>query len=265
MYPYPTTDMDDKTWVILHSCTVHEPLWKALKNDNFWFTGIAEQLNNVNPTYNGTCQGVGYIRQRTEQSVLEVDVLVAEKTDEPKGLTRIKLWWSDDCQIRRNGVGQFHQKWSREGQLANRWQGHGSPRLIDACGEWRLARVVRSHRRATVGQITEILLKLPLNIQGIAAHCIWGIIVANPSRVPILDPVHRQMGERVSGQWSSSSLLHYVDGPVHERHIPWEEMAPGCTMGRRQASGGSVMLWAMFCWETLGPGIHVDVTLTRTT
>ncbi|KAK3564923.1 hypothetical protein QTP86_031044 [Hemibagrus guttatus] len=29
--------------------------------------------------------------------------------------------------------------------------------------------------------------------------------------------------------------------------------------------GGSVMLWAMFCWETLGPAIHVDVTLTRTT
>ncbi|KAK3564655.1 hypothetical protein QTP86_024529, partial [Hemibagrus guttatus] len=29
--------------------------------------------------------------------------------------------------------------------------------------------------------------------------------------------------------------------------------------------GGSVMLWAMFCWEILGPAIHVDVTLTRTT
>ncbi|KAK3544698.1 hypothetical protein QTP86_026097, partial [Hemibagrus guttatus] len=42
-------------------------------------------------------------------------------------------------------------------------------------------------------------------------------------------------------------------------------MAPGCTMGRRQAGGGSVMLWAMFCWETLGPAIYVDVTLTRTT
>ncbi|MCI4375370.1 hypothetical protein PGIGA_G00108680 [Pangasianodon gigas] len=36
-------------------------------------------------------------------------------------------------------------------------------------------------------------------------------------------------------------------------------------MGRRQARGGSVMLWAMFCWETLCPGIYVDVTLTRTT
>ena len=36
-------------------------------------------------------------------------------------------------------------------------------------------------------------------------------------------------------------------------------------MGRRQAGRGSVMLWVMFCWETLGPAIHVDVTLTHTT
>ena len=26
-----------------------------------------------------------------------------------------------------------------------------------------------------------------------------------------------------------------------------------------------MMLWPVFCWETLGPAIHVDVTLTRTT
>ncbi len=25
------------------------------------------------------------------------------------------------------------------------------------------------------------------------------------------------------------------------------------------------MLWAMFCWKSLGPGIHVDATFTRTT
>ena len=42
-------------------------------------------------------------------------------------------------------------------------------------------------------------------------------------------------------------------------------MAPGCTVGRRQAGGGSVMLWEMFCWETLGPAIHVDINLTRVT
>ncbi|KAK3570978.1 hypothetical protein QTP86_031835, partial [Hemibagrus guttatus] len=59
--------------------------------------------------------------------------------------------------------------------------------------------------------------------------------------------------------------IQYLDGRVRVRRLPWEHMAPGCTMGRRQARGGSVMLWAMFCWETLGPAIHVDVPLTRTT
>ena len=33
-----------------------------------------------------------------------------------------------------------------------------------------------------------------------------------------------------------------------------------CTIGRRQAGRSSVMLWPMFCWETSGPAIHVDVT-----
>ncbi len=35
-------------------------------------------------------------------------------------------------------------------------------------------------------------------------------------------------------------------------------------MGRRLAGGDSVMLLAKLSWETLGPGIHVDVTLTCT-
>ena len=67
--------------------------------------------------------------------------------------------------------------------------------------------------------------------------------------------------------WSdeSSFLLHHVVGWVCVHCLPGEDIAPGCTMGRRQASGGSVMLWAMFCWETVGLAIHVDVTLTCTT
>ena len=27
----------------------------------------------------------------------------------------------------------------------------------------------------------------------------------------------------------------------------------------------SMVLWAVFCWETLGPAIHVDITLKCTT
>ena len=40
-------------------------------------------------------------------------------------------------------------------QRSNRRQGHGRPRLIDARGERKLARMVRSNRRATVAQIAQ--------------------------------------------------------------------------------------------------------------
>ncbi|KAJ8417445.1 hypothetical protein AAFF_G00286720 [Aldrovandia affinis] len=114
-------------------------------------------------------------------------------------------------------------------------------------------------------------------------HCSllrMGLHSHRPVRVPMLTPVHRRkrlhwaperqnwtMEQWKKVGWSEESrfLLHHVDGRVRVHRLPGEEMAPGYTMGRKQAGGGSVMLWAMFCWETLGPGIHVDVTLTRTT
>ncbi|KAK3530727.1 hypothetical protein QTP86_034625, partial [Hemibagrus guttatus] len=55
----------------------------------------------------------------------------------------------------RSAVVSIYQKWSKERTVVNRRQGHGRPRLIDAHVERRLARVVRSNRRATVAQIAE--------------------------------------------------------------------------------------------------------------
>ena len=57
-------------------------------------------------------------------------------------------------------------------------------------------------------------------------------------------------------------LLYHVDGQVS---FTWGSDGAGCTMGRGQAVRGSVMLWAIFFWEFCVYGIHVDVTLTRTT
>lgn len=59
------------------------------------------------------------------------------------------------------------------------------------------------------------------------------------------------------------SILHYVDSRVPVSRLPGEEMAPRCTIWRRQGYRGSVILWAMFFWETLGPDIYGDVTLKR--
>ena len=63
--------------------------------------------------------------------------------------------------------------------------------------------------------------------------------------------------------WSDEScfLLRHVDGQVCVCHLPGRHMAPGSIMGRRQAGRfdalGNVL--------TLGPAIHVDVTLICTT
>ena len=54
----------------------------------------------------------------------------------------------------RSAVVRTYQKWSKEGKTSEPATG-SDPRLIDAPGERRLARVVRSNRRATVAQIAE--------------------------------------------------------------------------------------------------------------
>ena len=96
-----------------------------------------------------------------------------------------------------------------------------------------------------------------------------------PVRVLMLTPVHRRKSQQWAHEhqnwtteqwkkvaWSDESCFH-MDGRV--RHLPGAHMAPGCTIGRKQAGGGSVMLQATLCWDTLGPATLVDVALTCTT
>ncbi|KAK3507722.1 hypothetical protein QTP70_034827, partial [Hemibagrus guttatus] len=105
----------------------------------------------------------------SEHFVLKVDVLKAGKMDKRKDLSEF-----DKDQIvmarplnqsisktaalvgcSRSAVVSIYQKWSKEGTVVNQRQGHGWSRLIDAHGELRLARVIRSNRRAPVAQIAE--------------------------------------------------------------------------------------------------------------
>ncbi|KAK3522147.1 hypothetical protein QTP70_026962 [Hemibagrus guttatus] len=170
----------------------------------------------------------------------------------------------------RVSVVSIYQKWSKEGTVVNRRQGHGRPRLIDARGERRLARVIRSNRQATVAQIVEEVnagsdrkmseYTVPHSLLRMGPHS------RRPVRVPMLTPVHRRKCQQWAREHQNWTMEQW-------KKVSWSDescfllhhMAPGCTMGRRRAGRGSVMLWAMFCWETLGPAIHVDVTVTCST
>ena len=107
-----------------------------------------------------------------------------------------------------------------------------------------------------------------------------GLHSLRPVRMPMLTPDHHRKSQQWAREhsnwmteqwkkvaWSDEShfLWHHMDGQLCVRHLPGEHVAPECTMRKRQVSGGSAMVWEMFCLKTLGPTIHVDVTLTRTT
>ena len=118
------------------------------------------------------------------------------------------------------------------------------------------------------------------NTQCIEAWFVWGCVAADWSECPcwplsIDESTYRNGHVSVKTGPSSNGrrwpglmnrfFLHYVDGRVCTCCLPGEAMAPECIMGRWQVGRASVMLWAMFCWQTLNPSIHVHVTLTHAT
>ena len=118
------------------------------------------------------------------------------------------------------------------------------------------------------------------NTQYITVCCVWGCRATDQSGwqcwplTPVESTNNGHVSIRTGPQGHEKSwpgLMNYVFFYIMwmARCVCiaylWEHMAPGCTMGRRQAGGGSVIFWAMFCWETLRPAILVDVTLTLTT
>lgn len=64
--------------------------------------------------------------------------------------------------------------------------------------------------------------------------------------------------------WLITFYFTWFGWPVLVHSLGEKLMVPGCAIGRMQAGGGCLMLWAMFCWATLGPGNHLDVTLSHT-
>uniref|UniRef100_A0AAY5KPB9 Tc1-like transposase DDE domain-containing protein n=1 Tax=Esox lucius TaxID=8010 RepID=A0AAY5KPB9_ESOLU len=181
----------------------------------------------------------------------------------------------------RSTVVSTYRQWSEEGQTTNRRQGVGRPRLIDAPGQRMLSRLVRTDRRSTVAQVSEHFNDgYGRNVSQHTVHRTllrMGLRRRSPDGVPMMTPDHcrkrlqwaherrnwtLEQWKKVAWSDESHFLLHHVDGRVRVRRLPGEVMAPECTEEREQAGGGSVMLWATFCWETLGPGIHVDVNLT---
>ncbi len=119
-----------------------------------------------------------------------------------------------------------------------------------------------------------VLMERCQNTQCITDCCIWGCIAPDQSGCPCWPlstaesansgHVSIRTGQRSNGRRWPGLMNHvffyitWMDGCVCFAYL-------GNTWHQDAIWEGSVMLWAMFCKETLGPAIHVNVTLTRTT
>ena len=122
----------------------------------------------------------------------------------------------------------IYQKWYKEGTTVNWWQGHGSTWGVKAGLHGPIQQT--SYCCSNCWRSECWFWKVSEYTMHHSLVCM-GLHTCGPVRVPMLTHVHHQ------------------------------KQAPGWTMGRRLAGGGNVNLWPMFCWETLGSAIHVDVTL----
>lgn len=124
--------------------------------------------------------------------------------------------------------------------MMNQRQGHGCPRLTGVCEEWRLYRVCQS------------LLCFGIHRQ---SECLcWSLSLL---KADITGTWASQLEQRVIKE---GDLRNHVDGHVHVCCLPKEAMAPGWSMGRKQADGGSVMLWCSVGqpWYWNSCGYYID-------
>ena len=96
----------------------------------------------------------------------------------------------------RSAVVSTYRQWSEEGQTTNRRQDVGRPRLIDARGQRRLSRLVRTYRRSAVAQVTENFNGgHRRNVSQFTVHRTLlrlGLRSRRPVKVPMMTPVHRR-------------------------------------------------------------------------
>jgi len=139
----------------------------------------------------------------------------------------------------RSAVVSIYQKCSKEGTVVNRRQGHGRPRLIDAC-------VVRSNRRATVAQIAqEVNAGSDRKVSEYTVCCVWGCIATDQSGCPCwpLSMPRRDMLRTTTRSQTPKALFRaYIHACAYKYKLmcvyKWRQQAepkPLCFAARRSS------------------------------
>lgn len=195
------------------ACTftsTHQKVFLSGVHKNCDFVGLCDiQLYNIHPSaitikqVRGEGNNINFlvtlgpvmgwdILAASEKSVLKVNVLETGKMDKcndlsdfDKGQTVMRSEQQVHLEFSQYAV--VSTKCSKEEQPVNQWQGHGWLKLTDACGEWMLACLVRSHRRATLAQTAK---NVNAEHTGYSSLLCMRMCSCRLVRVPMLTPDH---------------------------------------------------------------------------
>ncbi|GFX41209.1 transposable element Tcb1 transposase [Trichonephila clavipes] len=181
----------------------------------------------------------------------------------------------------RATVVKVYRAW-QNGTVQNQRRGKcGAPRAIDDRGERRLRRCVRADRRATVEQLTTKMNQATKSVSQTTIQRTLlrlGLRSRRLVRAPMLTAVHRRRRLEFARQYSSWTstewrhvafsdesrfMLHRTDGRWRIRRETSERNHPATIAGTVQARGGSIMVWGMFSWHSLGSLIIVEGTIDQ--
>ncbi len=188
-------------------------------------------------------------------------------------------------------ISRVYREWSEKGQNGPKniqWycitlycgilstQLCGRKCLVDVRGQRRMGRLVRDDRKATVTQITtrynqgmqhtisERTTRRTMKQMSYSSR--------RPHRVPLLSAKNRKRRQNWTREdwknvaWSDESddfCMRHSDGRVRIWQKEHESMDPPCLVSTVQA-GGSVMVWGIFSWHTLGPLVPIEHCLNAT-
>lgn len=218
------------------------------------------------------CEGMGKKRDLTE---FERGMIVGARS---VGASISKTAGLVKCS--RAAVVNVYREWTTTQKTGSQRRACGRHRLLDARSERRLAKIVRTNRKASVRQIaanlnegtsvkaSERTVRRTLHRMGYGSR--------RPIRKPLLSAFNRRRRLQFAKEhkdwtvddwkkvmWSDESRfqLHHADGRVRIWRKQHESMDPTCIATTLQAGGGNVMVWGMFSWYGMGPLIRVDKRL----
>ncbi len=181
----------------------------------------------------------------------------------------------------RTTISRVYREWSEKYKISSERRLCGWKWLVDVRGQRSMGRLIRDDRKATVTQITthynqgmqntisERTTRQTLKQMGNSSR--------RPHWVPLLPAKNRKwrlqftqahqnwtIEDWKNFAWSDESrfLLQHSDGRVRIWRKEHESMDPSCLASTVQA--GSVMVWGVFSWHTLGPLVPIEHSLNAT-